>query len=170
MGLYDEKIENLSKIRKDKLYILIGLSIFIAIIIIVFLIIAIDWSKIESGLKGSNLSVKFSKNPFNVTKDTDLKINITIKNNSDFDSENASIAIYPVEQIFFVTCDSSETGNNKVTVPIFAKDASRTIECNLKISPTITEADILAGTYGFDVVYSLNSEEYEKRAILTLKK
>lgn len=170
MGLYEEKIESVGKMRKDKLYILIGLGIFIAILVIVFFIFVIDWSKVGDGFKGSNISTKFSDNPFNITKDKDLKINVTVKNNSDIDSENASIAIYPVEKIFFVTCESSATGNNKVVIPVLAKSASRTISCDLKVSPTITEADILSGTYSFDVIYTLNSEEYEKRSILTLKK
>lgn len=170
MGLYDEKIENLSKIKKDKLYILIGLAVFIAIIVIAFLVFAIDWSKMGNGLKGSNTNIKFSQNPFNISKNQNLKILVTVKNNSGLDSQNASIAIYPVEKIFFVTCESSETGNNKVVIPVLAKDATRTISCDLKVSPTVTEADILSGTYSFDVVYNLNSVDYDKRAVLTLKK
>jgi hypothetical protein len=170
MGLYNEKIEGLGKIKKDKLYMLIGAGAFITIILILLLIFAVDWSNITDGFKGSNLSLKFSKNPYTLNKDTDLKILTTIKNNSEIDSENASITIVPVENIFYITCENSETGNNKVVIPIIAKDATRTINCDVKVSPDITASEILAGTYSFDVVYSLNSENFKKRTKLTIKK
>ncbi|MFA5746290.1 MAG: hypothetical protein WC932_05560 [archaeon] len=169
MGLYDQKLDSL-KLRKDKEYILIGLIVFIIIIVIGLLATTINWENFGNSFKGSNLSIKFSKNPYLIDKDTNLKMLVTVKNNSAFDSENAIITIVPVEDTFYVTCNASSIGNNKVVIPIMSKNSSRTIDCDVKISPTVTAADVLNGTYGFDVVYTLNNTEYEKRTILTIKR
>jgi len=166
MGLYDNK----SGLGKRKKYLLIALATFVIVLALAFLIFGINWQAVGSGLKGSNISVKFSKNPFTIDKDKDLKLIVTIENDSGADSENASIIIYPVEKIFFVQCESSKTESNKVVIPILAKDTKRVISCDLKKSPNLADTELLPGTYAFDVVYVLNSVEYEKRAILTLKK
>ncbi len=165
MGLYDQKIESL-KLRKDKEYIIIGLIVFFIIIVIGYVVLSIDWKRIG---EGNNHSVKFSKSPYSLSKDKNVSVLVNVKNNSDFDAKNSIVTIVPVEKSFFVTCNASEIGNNKVIIPIMSKGSSRTIVCSVKVSPTISQADILPGTYGFDVLYTLNNIEYEKRATLTIK-
>lgn len=167
MGLYDDKIN--STIKKDKQYIVIGLIVFVIVIVLAIFIFSINWSNLGSGLKGSNLSTKFSKNPFVISKDTDLKILVTVKNNSDIDAMDSVVTIIPVENYFFIVCGASALENNNVTIPVMSKDSSRTVSCDVKISPTVTKADILPGTYSFDVSYVLNNTKSEKRAILTIK-
>lgn len=166
MGLYNEKIEAL---KENKKYLIIGISVII-LFLVIYLLLSINWSRIGESFKGSNISIQFSRNPFNISKDQELQIMTTIKNDGDIDSENASVSIFPVEQLFYVTCESSLTKNNKVTIPIIAKNASRTISCDIKVSPNINNYEILPGTYSFDVVYNLNNQDFKKRAVLRIKK
>lgn len=167
MGLYDDKIN--STLRKDKQYIIIGIVVFVIVILLALAIFAIDWSKLGSGFKGSNISIKFSKNPYVLSKDTELKINVTVENNSDIDATDSVVTIIPVEETFFITCGASSLENNSVVIPMMSKDNARIISCDIKISPTINKSDILAGTYSFDVNYLLNNVTYEKRATLNVK-
>jgi len=169
MGLYDQKMDSL-KLRKDKEYIIIGLIVFVIVIIVGLLIYSINWSKIGDSFKGSNISIKFSDNPYNLTKNKNLQILVTLKNNSDYDAENSTLKIISVENVFFITCSASAIGNNQVMIPVMSKGSSRTVNCEVKVSPTVTSVDVLPGTYGFDVIYTLNNTEFEKRAILTIKK
>jgi len=167
MGLYDDKMN--STLKKDKKYIIIGIVVFVIVILLAIVIFSIDWSKLGSGLKGNNISVKFSKNPFVLSKDTELKIDVTVENNSDIDATDSVVTIIPVEPTFFITCGASSLENNSVVIAMMSKDSSRVVSCDVKISPTINKSDILAGTYNFDVNYMLNNVNYEKRATLKVK-
>jgi hypothetical protein len=165
MGLYDQKNGPL-KLRPDKKFIIIGVAAFVIVIILAILIFSVNWSGIFSG---SNLSIKFSKNPYVLSKDTDLKILVTVKNDSEVDAIDSKITIIPVEDIFFITCSASAIENNSVVIPIMSIDSSRTVNCDVKVSPTINKAEILTGTYNFDITYILNGTRFEKRATLTVK-
>lgn len=167
MGLYDDKMNSI--IKKDKKYIIIGLIAFVIVILLAVVIFSIDWSRIGSGFKGSNMSVKFSQNPYVLSKEKDLKIEVTVKNNSDVDATDSVVTIIPVEDIFYVTCGASNLENNNVVIAMMSKDSTRIVSCDVKISPTINKSEILAGTYNFDVQYVLNNENYEKRATLKVK-
>mgnify|MGYP001259456433 CR=1 FL=1 len=167
MGLYDDKINSI--IKKDKKYIVIGIVAFVIVILLAIGIFSIDWSKLSSGLKGSNISVKFSNNPYVLSKDKELKINVTVKNNSKVDATDSVVTIIPVEDIFFITCGASNLENNNVVIAMMSKDSSRIVSCDVKIAPTLSKSDILAGTYNFDVQYTLNNENYETRATLKVK-
>lgn len=166
MGLYDEEIIKNLKLKKNNKFIIIGVAVLILIIAITVLI-TIKPININ---KSNNISVKFSKNPFNILKDQNLKMLITVKNNNKVDVENTTLAVYPVEEIFYVSCEGSETGNNKITIPIFAKNATRTINCELKLNPNINKEDVLSGSYSFDIIYNLNEIEHEKRTMINIKK
>jgi preprotein translocase subunit SecF len=165
MGLYNQ--DGPVKLRKDKQYIIIGVVVFVIVILLAILIFSINWA--GDGFSGNNLSVKFSKNPYVLSKDTELKILVTIENNSEIDATDSAVTIIPVENYFFITCDASAIENNSVVIPIISKDSSRVVSCDVKISPTINKAEILPGTYSFDVKYILNNTPFEKRAKLTIK-
>lgn len=165
MSIYEEKIKNKNTIKDKKTIFLV-----VGVVLTILVLIVIISSVIKVVPKANNLSIKFNKNPYNITKDKELQIITTIKNNTNKDIENASITIYPIENIFYVTCENSELQNNRVVVPIISEKATRTIVCSLKTNPEIQENDIISGTYSFDVVYTLDNEEYNKRAILKLKK
>lgn len=167
MGLYDKKLQGLG-FKKNKKLILIGVSALIVLILIIYLISAINWSDL---FQGSNISAKFSNNPYNLSKDSDLQLRVTIKNNSEIDAENAVVTIYPIEEeTFFLNCKNYSIEQNRVVIPILSKNSTRIIECDVLISPNLSRDAVLEGTYSFDIIYNLNNIEYTKRTSLSVKK
>lgn len=167
MGLYDQKLQGLN-MRKDKKMILIGISVFLILIVLIYALYSINWSSL---FEGNNISAKFSKNPYSLSKDSELQLKVTIKNNSEIDSENTVVTIYPIEEeTFILNCKNAGVEKNRVIVPIMSKNSTRIIECDVLISPSTTKSAVLEGTYSFDIIYTLNNIEYKKRTTLGVKK
>lgn len=167
MGLYDEKLQGLG-FKKNKKLILIGVSALLVLILIIYLISAISWSDL---FKGSNISAKFSNNPYNLSKHNDLQLKVTIKNDSEIDAENAVVTIYPIEEeTFFLNCKNYSVEQNRVVIPILSKNSTRIIECDVLIAPNLSNTEVLEGSYSFDIVYNLNNIEHKKRTSLSVKK
>ena len=165
MSLYKEKKFKLNIGDRTK-KILIAIAVFILIVIIFFMISAINFSFLN--FEKENISVKFSNSPYIVTKHNNPQIIVTVTNDSEIDAVNTKILIEPVEDIFYVICPNTESPYNLVEIPIMSKENKRTIVCDIKT--TVEPLEILDGTYSFDITYTLNQIPKEHRAVLEVRK
>jgi hypothetical protein len=162
MGLYKEN--KLKDIFKNKqLWVIIG--IIILIILVIFLLTLINWSKI---LEKDNIEVSFSENPLILSKKDNTLMEITLKNNTELDLENLKVRVRNVENAFIIFCpDSQTTDRNEVIIPKVAAGNKRIVTCDVRYDRL---KDFFEGTYSFDVDYYIQDEIYTKRVNLTIKR
>ncbi len=162
MGLYKEN--KLKEVFKNKqLWVVIG--IIILVILLIFLISLINWSKI---LEKDNIEVSFSENPLIVSKKQNTLMEITLKNNTEFDLENLEVKVKNVENAFVIFCPDSQTKErNEVLIPKVAAGNKRIVTCDIRYDPS---KDFFEGTYSFDVDYYIQDKIYTKRVNLTIKR
>lgn len=165
MSLYKENKFKLNINDRTK-KILIAVAVFILIIVLFFLITAINFSSL--GFERSNISTKFSRSPFILSQHSNLNLEITVINNSEIDAKDSSVLIEPVEDVFFIVCPNTNPPYDLVEIPIIAKNNKRSITCEVK--QRVDPLQILEGTYSFDVTYTLNNIPQKHRATLEVKK
>ncbi len=165
MSLYKENKFKINISNRTK-KILIAIAAFILVILVFYMITAINFSSL--GFEKSNISTKFDKNPFVLTKHNSLYLEITVTNDSEIDAVDSKIVIEPVEDIFYISCPNTSDPYNQIDIPIIAKGNKRTVICD--VLHNVDALQILEGTYSFDITYTLNKIPQKHRAVLEVKK
>ncbi len=165
MSLYKEKKFKLNINDRTK-KILIAIVAFILVILLFYMVSAINFSFLSFN-KG-NISTSFSHSPYVLSQHSSLELEITVRNDSEIDARDSTILIEPVEDVFFISCPNTEPPNDLIEMPIIAQNNKRTIICNVN---TIKDPmNILEGTYSFDITYTLNQIPHKHRTTLEVKK
>jgi biopolymer transport protein ExbD len=131
------------------------------LILLIFFITKIDW---DNFLTKNPIKVKFDKNPLNLIKKTNSILEITIKNNTAIDIQDAVVNIESIEDNFIIFCKDS-TNYNTITIPIMSAKNKRTIYCDVRPK---NKDNIIEGTYSFNIEYILNQKTYTKRTNLEI--
>jgi hypothetical protein len=159
MSIYKE---NKFNFLKSKTIIIIAISVII-LILIILLITKINF---DNFLAKNPIKTRFDKNPLNLVKKTNSILEITVKNNTPKDIQNAIININPIEDNFIIFCKDA-TNYNTITIPIISAKNKRTIYCDVRPKD---KDNILEGTYSFNIEYILEEKIYTKRTNLEIIK
>jgi hypothetical protein len=165
MSLYKENKFKLNINDRTK-KILIAVAAFIFVIVLFYLVTAINFSSF--GFQRSNISTRFNNSPFVLSKHSILNLEVSVINDSEIDALNSTILIEPIEDIFYINCPNTLPPHNLVEIPIIAKNNKRTIVCD--VVKHVETSQILEGTYSFDITYTLNQIPQKQRTTLEIRK
>jgi hypothetical protein len=155
LGIYDKKIDLGLNVDFGIIKIAV-LGIIVLLALLLLGQIAIDL------LKPNALSLSFSENPLDLTADNAKSSILTVRvtNVLQSDAEGVSVEVKPVvENALIVFCSNTKLG--KIETGSF-----REMSCVVRKNPS---AQIEKGTYKIVAKTELNSEKFQKEAVLEIR-